>query len=138
MGCIFGRRSSQSHKHLYNIITNSIAKIMEVGCLRHPQACHIGSQLLDEDPHTPMADKSSKRSHELLCKRVDRYLSHWKEGGEGRGMLKDVLPCKAMLTINTIAVKAAKTSQWKSTWSPGACTYQNNTDNYQNAGALCC
>lgn len=53
-------------------------------------------------------------------------------------MLEDVLPCKTMLTINTIAVKAAKTSQLKSTWSLGACTYQNTTDNYQNAGALCC
>ena len=53
-------------------------------------------------------------------------------------MLEDVLPCKTMLTVNTIAVKAANTSQSGSTWNPGACTYQNTADNYGNAGALCC
>ena len=53
----------------------------------------------------------------------------WKEGGKGGE--------KTMHTVNTIAVKAANTSN---TCSPGACTYmyQNTADNYRNPGALCC
>ena len=50
----------------------------------------------------------------------------WKEGGEGGGALEDVLPCKRMLTVNAIAVNAANTSQSRSTWNPGACTYQKH------------
>jgi len=52
-------------------------------------------------------------------------------------MLEDVPPCKTMLTVNAITVKAANTSQSGSTWNPGACTYQNTTDNYRKAGAFC-
>jgi len=52
-------------------------------------------------------------------------------------MLEDVLPCKTTLTVNAITVKAANTSQSGSTWNPGACTYQNTTDNYRKAGAFC-
>ena len=51
-------------------------------------------------------------------------------------MLEDVLPCKATLTINAIAVKAANTSQSRGTWNPGACAHQNTSDHYGNAGAL--
>jgi len=53
-------------------------------------------------------------------------------------MLEDVLPCKTMLTVNAMAVKAANLSQSSSSWNPGACTYQDTADNYWNAGALCC
>jgi len=49
-----------------------------------------------------------------------------------------VLPCKTTLTVNAITVKAANTSQAGSAWNPGACTYQNTTDNYRKAGAFCC
>ena len=53
-------------------------------------------------------------------------------------MLQDVLPCKTMLTVNAIAVKAANTSQSSSTWNPGAYTHQNTADNYGNTSNLCC
>ena len=52
-------------------------------------------------------------------------------------MLEDVLPSKIILTVNAITMKAASTLQSWSTWNPGACTYQNTTDNYRNAGAPC-
>ena len=52
---------------------------------------------------------------------------------EGRGMLEDKLLCKTMLTVNTITVKVANKSWCKT----GACTYQDTTDNYGNAGAIC-
>ena len=76
---------------------------MEVGCLRHPGACTIGSQLLDE------AGKSWKLSHESPHGRGDRNSS------EGGGTLEDVLLCKRILTVNAIAVNAANTSQSRST-----------------------
>ena len=44
-------------------------------------------------------------------------LAVWKEGGNGGGMLQEELPCKTSLTV-----KAANTSQSRSTWNPGACT----------------
>ena len=47
-----------------------------------------------------------------------------------------VLPCKTMLTVNAMAVKAANPSGSRSTWNPGACTYQDTTGNYGNAGVL--
>jgi len=55
-------------------------------------------------------------------------------------MLEDVLPCKTTFTVNAIAVKAANTSQSKSTWSPGVCTYRWRTTavHHRNGGALCC
>jgi len=63
---------------------------MEVGCLRNPGASTIGSQLLD-----------GAQSH-------GRQILETKPRREGRvGMLEDVLPCKTMLTVNAIAVKAA-------------------------------
>ena len=34
--------------------------------------------------------------------------------------------------------KAAKTSRFRSTWNPGACTCQFFAENYENAFALCC
>ena len=52
-------------------------------------------------------------------------------------MLEDVLPCKTILTVNAIAVKAGNMSQSKSTWNPDACTYQNTAENFRNTGALC-
>ena len=42
------QEAAVSHGHHYFIINNCIAK-MEVGCLKHPGASTIGSQLLDED-----------------------------------------------------------------------------------------
>ena len=45
-------------------------------------------------------------------------------------MLEDVLPCKTTLTVNVVAVKAASTSQSRSTRSTSACTYQSTADNY--------
>lgn len=39
-------------------------------------------------------------------------------------MLEGVLPCKTTLTVNAFAVKAAKTTQSKSTWNPGTFTYE--------------
>ena len=42
-----------------------------------------------------------------------RPLSYLKEGGKGGGMLEDLIPCKTTLAVNTIAVKAANTSQSK-------------------------
>ena len=39
-------------------------------------------------------------------------------------MLEDVLPCKTTLTANANAVKAAFTSQSRSTWNPGAYTHK--------------
>ena len=53
---------------------------------------------------------------------------------EGSGMLEDKPLCKMMLTVNTITVKVANKS-WSKT---GACTYQDTTDNYRNAGSICC
>ena len=43
-------------------------------------------------------------------------------------MLEDVIPSKTTLTVNANTVKAASTSQSisKSTWHPGACTYQKH------------
>ena len=55
-------------------------------------------------------------------------LAVWKVGGNGGGMLQEELPCKTTLTV-----KAANTSQSRSTWIPGACTYQNTADKYRNA-----
>ena len=110
---------------------------MEVGCLRHPGASAVGSQLQDRDrtrglqmletkTWTPM--RKGGQAHVTLNLRR-------KEGGKEGGMLEDVLPCKN----NAIAVKAANPSWSRSTWKPGVCTYQGTTDNYGNAaGALWC
>ena len=46
------------------------------------------------------------------------------ERGGGKWMLEDKLSCKRMLTVNAITLKVANTSQSRSTWSPGACTYK--------------
>ena len=43
-------------------------------------------------------------------------------------MLEDVLPCKTMFTVNAIALKAANTSQSRSTWNPGAANVKNIAD----------
>ena len=112
-----------------------------MGCLRYQGASTIGSPLLLE----------TGRLLPLLANPGNRAMSPYAEGDtgtrhteltvergrEGRGMLEDVLPSKTTLTVNTIAVKAANTSQ-SETWSPRACTYQNTADTYRNAGALCC
>ena len=42
--------------------------------------------------------------------------------------LKTCSHAKTMLPVNAIAVKAANLS--RSTWKPGACMYQETTDNY--------
>ena len=41
-------------------------------------------------------------------------------------MVEDLLQCKTTLTVNTITMKAANTSQSKSTWNPDECTYQKH------------
>lgn len=48
-----------------------------------------------------------------------------ERGGKGGGVLQEELPCKTKLTVNaiTVHVKAANTSQSKSTWNLDACTY---------------
>ena len=62
----------------------------------------------------------------------------WKER-EGRGgtSLRTCSHTKT-LTVNTIPVMAANTSQSEHTWKPGACTYQHTADQQRNADALCC
>ena len=84
---------------------------MEVGSLRHPGATTIGSQLLDEA--TPMAGKSWQWAPTQKVRQAPVTLvKQWKEreGREGGNILEDVLPRKT-LTINTIPVMAANTSQ---------------------------
>ena len=62
-----------------------------------------------------------------------------ERGREWRGeCLKTCSHEKAMLTVNSIVVKAANTSQSKSVWNPGACTNQDTADNYENTGGVCC
>ena len=115
---------------------------MEVGCLSHPGASTIDSQLLDgvcsngwqileTEPRAPTQKGRQAPVTLINCyseKRVQR---------EGQ-MLEDVLACKTMLTVNVITVKAANPSPFRRPWNPGACTYQDTADNYRNAGALCC
>ena len=48
-------------------------------------------------------------------------------------MLEDLLPCKTMHTANATAVKAVNLSWSRGIWNPGACTYQDTTDNYVKA-----
>ena len=43
---------------------------------------------------------------------------------------------KTTVTVSAIALKAASTSQWKSTWCPRACAYLHAADNYGNESAL--
>ena len=85
-----------------------------------------------------MTGKSWKPSHEPPRGRGERHLSHFinseKREGRERECLKTCSHEKTMLTVNTIAVKAANTSQSRSPWNPAASTNLDTADNY---GAWC-
>ena len=118
---MFIKKKNRALVVLFSSIALTTASLKcEVGCLRYPGASTIGSQLLDEDHShgwqilataamSPHAEgKAGTHLTELTASRK-------REGRE------DVLPYKAMLSVNTIIA-----SQSKGTCYPGACTYQKH------------
>ena len=84
-------------------------------------------QLLDRDRY--FAGKSWKPGHETMEGETGAHhnelsKSGKREGGSGGGKVEYMLPCKTTLSANAKAVKAANTSQYRSTWNPSAWTYQ--------------
>ena len=75
-----------------------------------------------------MAGKSLKTSHEPPRGKGDRHPAHWINSGKTEGRKVDHLKVRSCgtFTVKDIAAKAVSTSQSKSTWNPGACTYQKH------------
>ena len=109
---------------------------MEVGCLRHPGASAVGSQLQDRDlsrglqmletkAWTPM--RKGRQAHVTLNLRR-------KEGGKEGG---DAWR-RAPLQKQRYCCEDCQPVLIQEHMDPGACTYQGATDNYGNAAALWC
>ena len=80
-----------------------------------------------------MAGNSLQPSCEPPHGREDRHLSHWLNSGKrgregGGGTSLRMCSHTKKLTVNTIPVMAANTSQSEHTWKPGASTYQNTAE----------
>ena len=125
------------------MINNCIAK-MEVGCLRHPGASTIGSQLLDEDcshgwqilATQPWAPSQQQGQAPVTL------LKQWKEGGTGVG---GELPGRWAATAKIArkcllylchATPHYATLQSTSTWNSDTCAYVSTPQTTRGMQAL--
>ena len=122
-------------KQVIKSINNCIAK-MGFGCLSHPGASTIGSQLLD----VPMAGKSWQPSHEPPRSRRSRHhhTVETVERGRKRGgkVTAWVMSCHTAKTSENASCTFA-TLRTMSMWNSDTCTCVDTADYQGNPSTLC-